>query len=75
MLGERFAKEYDYGLKVFKPNWVMYHKSAGIRRNKEMAEYADALIAFWDGKSNGTKNMIEEAKLKGLLVRVIMVNE
>jgi len=35
-----------------------------------MAERADALIAFWDGESRGTSNMIEEAKSKGLAVRV-----
>lgn len=35
-----------------------------------MAEYADALIAFWDGKSKGTKNMIEEAEKRNLKVIV-----
>jgi hypothetical protein len=33
-----------------------------------MAQYADALIAFWDGKSKGTANMINEAKKQGLTV-------
>ena len=36
-----------------------------------MAEYADALIAFWDGESRGTKNMIELAKKKGLKIRIV----
>jgi hypothetical protein len=40
-------------------------------RNKEMAEYGDALIAFHDGQSKGTANMIKIAKEKGLKVRVI----
>lgn len=35
-----------------------------------MADYADALIAFWDGKSRGTKNMIELATKQGLKVRI-----
>jgi hypothetical protein len=35
-----------------------------------MAQYADALIAFWDGKSKGTKNMIDEAKKQGLIIKV-----
>jgi hypothetical protein len=37
-----------------------------------MAKNADALIAFWDGKSRGTKNMIDEAAKNNLLIRVIM---
>lgn len=69
-LGERFAKEKEYGLKVFNADWNTFGKSAGVRRNKEMANYANALIAFWDGKSKGTKHMIDFAKEKGLNVRV-----
>ena len=38
--------------------------------NQQMANYADALIAFWDGKSRGTKNMIEWAKTANLKIRV-----
>ena len=39
-------------------------------RYVKMAEYADALVAFWDGKSKGTKHMIETAKEKGLDIRI-----
>lgn len=35
-----------------------------------MAEYADALLAYWDGKSRGTKNMIDEAQRRGLKVGI-----
>lgn len=38
---------------------------------EQMAEYADALVAFWDGKSKGTKHMIETARKHGLKVRVV----
>jgi hypothetical protein len=64
-LGERFAKEFGYDLRVMTADWDKHGKSAGMIRNKEMATYAKqdpdycALIAFWDGKSKGTKNMIE----------------
>ena len=50
--------------------WIKYGRAAGPRRNKQMAEYADALLAYWDGKSRGTKNMIELAKDKGLKIGV-----
>lgn len=58
-------------IKEFPADWDKHGKAAGYIRNKEMAEYADALIAFWDGKSKGTKHMIDLAEANGLLVRVI----
>lgn len=48
-----------------------YWKLAGSFRNGQMAEYADALIAFWDGKSTGTKNMIKQAKQYDLKTRIV----
>lgn len=69
-LGEKFAKFMGYEIKQFPANWDEFGKSAGYRRNKEMAEYADALIAFWDGKSKGTKHMIDLARERNLKVIV-----
>lgn len=57
-LGEEFAADLDVPLKVFPAEWEKLGKSAGPIRNRHMAEYADALIAIWDGESRGTKNMI-----------------
>jgi predicted Rossmann fold nucleotide-binding protein DprA/Smf involved in DNA uptake len=70
-LGERYANEKGYGLNVYPAEWEKYGKSAGYKRNVQMAENADALIAFWDGKSKGTKHMIDIAKNLNLLVRII----
>ena len=58
-------------IKEFPADWDLHRKSAGHIRNAQMADYADALIAFWDGKSKGTKGMIDVATKKGLMVRVI----
>jgi hypothetical protein len=71
LLGERYAAERHHPIKQFPANWCRYGKSAGHKRNIEMAAYADALIAFWDGKSKGTKHMIELATLIGLKVKVV----
>lgn len=57
-IGKEFAEFYGFSFSGFPANWDEYGKSAGYIRNKEMSEYADELIAYWDGKSNGTKNMI-----------------
>lgn len=70
-LGEGYSKERRIPLKIFKADWDKYGKAAGHVRNAEMAGYGTHLVAFWDGKSRGTKNMIETAKRKGLDVRVI----
>jgi len=70
LLGEAYANERGYSIKRFPADWNKHGKSAGYIRNKQMAEYADALIAFWDGKSKGTKMMIELAQNLGLKVMV-----
>lgn len=69
-LGEQYAKERGFSVQYFPADWERYGKSAGYRRNTEMAKNADALVAFWDGKSLGTRHMIEIAKSRGLKVRV-----
>ena len=79
-LGEKYAKEFGYPLKIFPAEWSKYGKSAGLQRNMEMAIYANCadnavLIAFWDGVSNGTKHMINTSLKLGLDVRTVMINE
>lgn len=70
-LGEYWAnRRHNTKATVFKADWDKHGKAAGPIRNAQMAEYADALIAFWDGKSKGTKNMIDTALKEGLEVHV-----
>jgi hypothetical protein len=70
-IGEDWAREHNIPVKQFLAQWNIHGKSAGPIRNKEMAEYADALIAFWDGQSKGTKNMIEQMdKLNKLVIQI-----
>ena len=73
-LGEKYANEKGYQIKKFPADWDKYGKSAGYKRNEEMAKYADSLIAFWDGKSKGTKHMIDLAKRYSLKVKVVIFN-
>lgn len=70
-LGIKYASKYGLKLKIFEADWNKYGKRAGMIRNKEMAQNSDCLVAFWDGKSKGTANMIEEAKNKGLKTRIL----
>lgn len=57
-LGERWANENKIPVKRFPADWKTYGKRAGYIRNRQMGEYADNLIAFWDGQSKGTEHMI-----------------
>ncbi len=72
-LGERWAKENNITCTKYPANWNMYGKSAGRIRNAKMASVADATIAIWDDKSNGTRNMIELSKIHelGLIVHIV----
>ena len=70
-MGEKYAREKHYAIKQFPAFWDIYGKSAGYKRNSQMADYADVLIAFWDGQSKGTKHMIDLAKSKNMDVYVI----
>ena len=64
--GEKYAEKNGFEVKIFKPDWKKYGRAAGPIRNREMLEYALAenaiVVAFWDGKSKGTKNMISQAQ-------------
>jgi hypothetical protein len=57
--GECWADLFDIPVKIFKADWKKYGKAAGPIRNKEMAEYGDMLVLFWDGKSKGSANMLK----------------
>lgn len=63
-IGEQWARGRDIPVKRFEPNWEQYGKSAGFIRNSEMGAYADAAICFWNGKSAGTKHMIQTMKFQ-----------
>lgn len=69
-MGERFAKEHGLPCEYYPANWQIHGRAAGPIRNKEMANNADALIAFWDGHSRGTRSMINLARKMGLQVAI-----
>lgn len=65
------AEERGFDVRVMEAEWDEFGHAAGPIRNQEMAEYADALVAVWDGESAGTENMIETALDEGLGVYTI----
>jgi hypothetical protein len=74
-LGILYGLEHDIPIERYPANWQLYGKSAGYRRNVQMANNAEALLALWDGESRGTKNMIDTAKYKNLKFYVHFINK
>lgn len=64
-LAVRWASANNIPVMPFPANWDEYKKAAGPIRNKQMADYADELLAVWDGESRGTKNMIDQMNSLG----------
>lgn len=71
MLGNTYAYDNDIKVKGFPADWEHDGKAAGFIRNEKMAKYADKAIVFWDGKSVGSKDMIDRMEKLGKEVRVI----
>ncbi len=71
------AKNYSLntGIKLteFLPDYVKYGKGAPLKRNLQIIEYADCVVAFWDGKSRGTKYVIEECKKRNKNIKVVTI--
>jgi predicted Rossmann fold nucleotide-binding protein DprA/Smf involved in DNA uptake len=74
-LGLDYANEKGLKVYCFPADWEKHGKKAGYIRNQQMADFADALIAFWDGQSPGTKMMIDLAEKQGLQIKVYNYGE
>ena len=70
-LGAVWAKKHGILVDEYIPNWSMYGKSAGFKRNQSIVDASDALMAFWDGTSKGTKHSIDLAKKKGIPYHIV----
>ncbi len=73
-LASQYAREHGIENIRMPADWKVFNRGAGPVRNRKMAEMGDALLAFWDGTSSGTQNMIQAAQNRGLPVTVIYVN-
>ena len=73
-IGEKYAAENGFEVEKYPADWEKYGRSAGPRRNRQMAEVSDYVICFWDGKSRGTKSMIDYAKKFSKPVKIKIIN-
>lgn len=70
-MGIKYAEDNNLKLHKFPANWDRFGKSAGYVRNREMADFSDLGICFWDGESRGTKHMIATLKEQGKMCIVV----
>lgn len=70
-LAEQFANKYNLTKIIHLSNWKKYGKTAGFIRNNLIIKDSEMLIAFWDGKSKGTKHSIDKARCKNIPIMII----
>lgn len=70
-LGVLWARDNQVEVKEFIPDWEKYGRGAGFKRNSQIVEAANLVIAFWDGLSRGTKDSIDKAKKLNKRVEII----
>ena len=65
-----YALAHNLKLTEFLPEYKKYGRSAPLRRNLQIIDYADAVIAFWDGQSRGTKYVIDQCKQRHVKITI-----
>ena len=69
-----YAKKKGLKLTVFLPQYDRYGRAAPIVRNKKIVDYADKIVALWDGKSKGTLSVIKYAEKTGKQCEIILLD-
>lgn len=69
-----YALSHGIKLTEFLPEYTRFGRSAPLKRNITIIEYADIVLAFWDGKSRGTKFVIDNCRRLGVEVRIYIMN-
>lgn len=68
----KYAQTHSIQLTEFLPDYDRYGRGAPLKRNLEIIAYADLVLAFWDGKSRGTKYVIDNCKKQGVPIKVFL---
>jgi len=70
-----YAREHGLKLTEFLPEYEKYGRAAPILRNKQIVDYADKIVVFWDGKSRGSLSVIKYAEKVGKSCEVILCKQ
>ena len=74
-LAREYAVKHGFLLTEFLPEYGKYRRNAPLVRNEKIIGYADEVLAFWDGKSRGTRFTIEKCREMGKKVTVITLEQ
>lgn len=74
-LAERYAKEHNIPTQIFLPDWEKNGKSAGFKRNTDIVNESDMIVAFWDGTSKGTLDSIKKAEKLNKKILIINIKK
>lgn len=74
-VAKRYAEAHNIPLKEFFPDYDSHGRAAPILRDREIIEYADKILAIWDGESKGTHFMIRESHRQNKLLQVVYVGD
>lgn len=66
-----YAQAHGLAYTEFLPDYARYGQAAPLRRNERIVDYADAVLAFWDGESGGTRFVIDLCKKRGKPVQIV----
>ena len=70
----KYALANGIKLTEFLPEYDKYGRGAPLRRNITIIEHADLVLAFWDGRSHGTKFVIDRCRERGVPVKIYTPN-
>lgn len=68
---EETALAHGLTTQIFRAQWSLYGRRAGMLRNQSIVDEADRLVAFWDGASRGTADSIARARARGIPVEIV----
>ncbi len=69
-MAEEFAKQHNIDTLIFKPDYNQFGRGAPLIRNKHIVNSSELIVAFWDGKSRGTKNALEHTQKSGKKIEI-----
>lgn len=70
-----YAQKKQIKLTEFLPEYNRYKKGAPLKRNEQIVDYADMVIAFWDSKSRGTKYTIAACQKLGKAIKIVLIQD
>ena len=67
----RYAQAHQIPLTEFLPDYAHYRRGAPLKRNEQIVQYSDLVIAFWDGRSKGTQYTMNYCEKTGTPLQVV----